>query len=261
MIKLTDIQVGKKLALLSAVSASLLACVTGLALWALNDANASAAKAQHYAYKLNLEEKINASLSEIAVRIGNVVTSGQVSGDMDRVMAARKEYTDALEYLKKGATTDEDRGLLRKIEEVVAPWRDSNNRVVQAVQAGKHVDASRVRKETLAYLDATHFAVADYMKYRQGRLDKFQREQQTTVSRVELWLIVFALLAVVTAIVLSRLISVSLSVPLAKAVTLLESAADGNLVLEVTAQSLVRQRCTANVYRPAGYCQEHQPGD
>ena len=241
MIKLTDIQVGKKLALLSAVSASLLACVTGLALWALNDANAAAAKAQHYPYKLNLEEKINASLSEIAVRIGNVVTSGQVSGDMDRVMAARKEYTDALEYLKKGATTDEDRGLLRKIEEVVAPWRDSNNRVVQAVQAGKHVDASRVRKETLAYLDATHFAVADYMKYRQGRLDKFQREQQTTVSRVELWLIVFALLAVVTAIVLSRLISVSLSVPLAKAVTLLESAADGNLVLEVTAQSLVRK--------------------
>jgi methyl-accepting chemotaxis protein len=241
MMKLSDIKVGKKLALLSGVILFLLAGAAGLAVWALNNASAAAVQAQHDAYKLNLVDRVNASLSEIALRMGNLLASRQVSRDVELVASARKQYMDALEYLKSSATTGEDRALLRKIEEAVVPWRELNIRVVQAVQAGKHVDAPRVREETVAHLDVAHAAVAEYMKYRQMRLDTLQKEEQATVSRVELWLNVFALVAVVAGIVLSRLISASISVPLATAVALLESAADGNLVLDVTGQSLVRE--------------------
>jgi hypothetical protein len=176
--KFANMKIGKKLALASGVSVFLLACVAGLALWTLNDAGAAAAKAEHYAYKLNLVDKINASLSETALRMGNGLTSRHANHDVDLVTDARKEYMDALEYLKSSATTDEDRALLRKVEEAVAPWRDVNIRVVRAVQGSKHVDASKVREETVAHLDAAHSALAEYMKYRQIRLDRFQKEER-----------------------------------------------------------------------------------
>ena len=57
--KFSNMKIGKKLALASGVSIFLLACVAGLALWALNDASAASAKAEHYAYKLNLVGKIS----------------------------------------------------------------------------------------------------------------------------------------------------------------------------------------------------------
>jgi methyl-accepting chemotaxis protein len=241
MIKLTDIKVGKKLALLSGVSIFLLACVGGLALWTLNDSNAAAAKAQHYAHKLELSVKLDARLSELALRMSNLVTSRHLHQEAQEVLGLRREYAADFQYLKQSATTDEDRALLSKIEEVIAPWRDLNNRTIQAIEAGRHVDAGKVREESLVRFEALKAAVGDYLKYRQGRLDKFQEEQKATVSRVELWLIVVSLFAVAAALLLSRQISLSLSVPLERAVMLLESAADGNLVLEVTAKSLARQ--------------------
>ena len=234
-------KIGKKLALASGVSIFLLACVAGLAPWALNDASAASAKSEHYAYKLNLVEKISSKVLDIAVWVNNLPTSRQLSRDVERVTVAHKDYADALEYLKAGATTDQDRGLLRKIEVGVAPLRDLNNQVVQAVQAGKQVDAAKVREATAVHLDALQSVLAEYTKYRQGRLDTFQKEQQATVSRVEQWLIGFTVLAVVAGIVLSRLISRSITIPLEKTVTLLEDVAGGDVTREVAPEYLARK--------------------
>jgi methyl-accepting chemotaxis protein len=239
--KFSNMKIGKKLALASGVSIFLLACVAGLALWALNDASAASAKAEHYAYKLNLVGKISTKVLDTAVWVNNLPTSRQLSRDVERVTVARKDYADALEYLKAGATTDQDRGLLRKIEVGVAPLRDLNNQVVQAVQAGKQVDAAKVREATVVHLDALQSVLAEYTKYRQGRLDTFQKEQQATVSRVEQWLIGFTVLAVVAGIVLSRLISRSITIPLEKTVTLLEDVAGGDVTREVAPEYLARK--------------------
>jgi methyl-accepting chemotaxis protein len=238
---LTNMNIGKKLAFVSGVSGLLLACVTGLALWALNDANAAAAKALHYAHKLDLTERIGARLSANALRIADLPSSRQVSRDVDQVMAARKEYSDALEELKRSATTDEDRSLLRKIEEAVTPWLELNSRVMRTVQAGQHVDSARVREESAPMVEALQSAIAEYMIYRQRRLDTFQKEQQATVSRVELWLIIVGLFSAVCGSVLSRLISRSVTVPLRKAVILMKSFAVGDLTGTVTAGSLARK--------------------
>ncbi len=241
MSKLTDIKIGNKLALVSAVSTFLLAFVAGLALWALSDTTAVSEKAQQYAYKLSQVDKIGARLAEIAVRVNNLPTSREVSRDVDRMMAGRKEYRDALEFLKSSATTDEDRGLLRKIEEVVGPWRDLNTQVIQAVQSGQHVDAGKVRAETVVRSDAVQFVLAEYRKYREGRLDSFQKEQAATVSRVRLWLIMVGLFAAVTGAFLSRLIARSITVPLENAVAFLERVAHGDVTKEVTPEYLARK--------------------
>ena len=241
MSKLADVKISKKLAIASVASVVQLACVAGLSLWALGNANSAAEKAQHYAFKLNLVEKIGARVMENALRVSNLPNSRQVSRDVDRVMAVCKDYTEALEYLKSGATTDEDRGLLRKIEEAIAPGRALNSQVMEAVQAGKRVDTARVMEASVAQLEARQSALAEYMKYRQRRLDTFQQEQQATVSRVKLWLIAFALFSVVTAFVLGRVISRSIAKPLTVAVSHLDHIAGGDVSGDVPAEYLERK--------------------
>jgi methyl-accepting chemotaxis protein len=235
-----NVKIGKKLAIASGASVLLLASVAGISQWALDDLNGLAVTEQHYAHKLYLTEKVDAGLSEIAVSMGNLATSKNVSRDADLVAAARKSYTDALDYLKANATTDEDRGLLGRIDEAVTPWRELNVRVVQAVQAGKHVDAAAFREQTAQHLGPAHAAVAEYTKYRQRRLEQFQAEQQATVARVRWWLIAISLLAAVGGLLTSRQIARSITLPLAAVGALLDTVAGGDVRQDVAPGFLAR---------------------
>jgi methyl-accepting chemotaxis protein len=168
-------------------------------------------------------------------------TSKQVSRDVEHVMAARKEYKEAFDFLKEKATTDEDRDLLHKIEDVIVPWRDSNNQIMAAVQAGQHADAANVAAESLTHYSALRSALVDYLKYREMRLATIQDEQRAAVSRVMMWLIAMGLLAVVSALVVSRLVARSITLPLETTVSQLESVAGGDITREVPAENLARQ--------------------
>jgi methyl-accepting chemotaxis protein len=241
MTKLADITIPKKLAVASVVSVLQLVCLAGLCLWALSDSNAAAGKAQHYAYKMNLAEKLDTRLSELALRMGNLPTSRHVGREVEEVLALRKDYAADFAYLKANATTDEDRDLLGKIAEVIAPWRDWNNQMMKTVQAGGRVEVNQVREESLARFGVLKSAVGEYLQYRQRRLDTFTQEQQATVARMRLWQIGFALFSVATAIALSRVIARSITVPLGQAVSFVERVAEGDLTRDVSPQNLARK--------------------
>ncbi len=239
--RLANMKIGKKLALGSGLSILLLACVGGLALWALSQANAAAEKAKLYAHKLDLAVQIDATLSELALRMSNLISSRHVGQEAEQVLALRKDYAADFQFLKDAATNDEDRGLLRKIEEVIVPWRDLNNKIMEAAQAGKHLDGVKVREEALDRFGALKSAVAEYLTYRQMRMDTMQQEQLAMVSEVRLWLIGLALLAAAIGVLLSRMIAHSITVPVAKTVALLDSVAGGDVRQDVAPELLDRQ--------------------
>jgi methyl-accepting chemotaxis protein len=241
MRKLADFTIPKKLAIASIATVLQLACLAGLSLWALADSNSAAEKAQHYAYKLDLAEKLDSRLSELALRMGNLPTSRHVGQEVAQVLSLRQDYAADLAYLKTKATTDEDRALLARIDEVIVPWRDWNNQTVRAVQAGERVDAGKVREESLARFGALKSAVAEYLQYRQQRLDTFTQEQQATVAKTRLWLIAFSLVFVAAAAVFSRLIARGIAEPLAQAVSFMERLAGGDLTRDVNPENLARK--------------------
>ncbi|HUO29703.1 MAG TPA: methyl-accepting chemotaxis protein [Bryobacteraceae bacterium] len=240
MNKFANMTIGKKLGVLSGANVFLMACVAGLALWGLNDGAALAAKTQLYAHKLELTERIEGRLLELSTCVANLPTSKHVTQDVDRIAAARKEYSEALEFLKNRATTDEDRVLLRKFDEVIGPWREYNGQVVQAVQAGQHPDAARVREQSGARFEALRSVAFEYKRYRQDRLEVFEKERQATVSRVEMWLIAMAGFALIITIVLGRLIGRGITVPLEKTVAILGGVAGGDIRQDVAADLLGR---------------------
>ena len=152
----------------------------------VKQANAAAEKAKLYAHKLDLAVQIDATLSELALRMSNLISSRHVGQEAEQVLALRKDYAADFQFLKDAATNDEDRGLLRKIEEVIIPWRDLNNKIMEAAQAGKHLDGVKVREEALDRFGALKSAVAEYLTYRQMRMDTMQQEQLAMVSEVRL---------------------------------------------------------------------------
>ena len=235
-----NLRIGKKLALLSAASVLQLAGVAGVAFWALSDATSAALETQKRAHKLNLAEQIDSKLSELAMRMGGLPFSKQVGKDLDRVASLRKEYSSALESLEAGATTDEDRGLLGKIKSAVVPWREYNGRIAQSVQLGQHVDAAAVMGQAVARFADVNSAVATYKEYRQKRLGFFQQEEQSSVSRVKLWLIALTVLSLLFSVFLNGLTARRIAGPLGIAVSQLDQIAGGDLTHDISDGELER---------------------
>jgi methyl-accepting chemotaxis protein len=130
---------------------------------------------------------------------------------------------------------------LHNIEEVIVPWRTLNNQIMQAVEAGKHVDAAEVGRESVSRFAAVKSGVADYLKYRQRRLETFQQEQRDDLARTKLWMIAFGILSVLVGTGFTRLIAQNIAVPLTKAVTCLESVAKGDLTQQVAPEYRMRK--------------------
>jgi methyl-accepting chemotaxis protein len=240
MKKFANLKIGKKLAISSLACVVQLACLAGLSWWALGESDSAASKALHYAHKMHLAQRLDSQLSELALRMGNLPTSKHAGQDADRVLELRKEYGTDFAYLKANATTDEDRSLLGKINAAIVPWRDLNNQIMKTVQAGGRVDVNIVRDESLARLVALKAAVAEYLVYRQRRLDSLVQEQQDTVAKVKLWQFAFALFSVAVAIVLTRGIARVITQPLTAAVAQLDKVAGGDVSSDVAPEYLAR---------------------
>ncbi len=241
MLKLSDITIGRKMILTTAVIVAQLVTVTGFAVHALTTANTAASKVAHYADKLRLATLAQCSLSELALHMSNLPNAKQPALELDAVLASRKNYLEALAYLSANATTEEDRNLLSKINDAITPWREVNNQIMQAIRARKHVDASRVSQESVARYGAVKLALADYVRYRQRRLDLFQQEQQSAVSAFRWWMAGIGVFCVIATTLLNRKIALSLAVPLRKAAKLMASFADGDLTGKITPHSLARK--------------------
>ena len=84
-------KIGRKLALASGAGMLQLVFLAGLSIWALNNTNSAADKAQDYAHKLNQAVRIEGSLSEIAMRMSNLPVAKQIDREADRILALRKE--------------------------------------------------------------------------------------------------------------------------------------------------------------------------
>jgi methyl-accepting chemotaxis protein len=239
MKKLADIRIGRKLALGFGGGICVLAGMVGLANWALSNSNAAAEKAQHYAFKLNLATKISAVLSDLALHMTHLAVSNN-SHDTQQVLALRKEYMDALEYLKNNSTTDEDRRLLSNIEQVVVPWREVNNRIMQAAGTRQNVNAVKVADESVTRFEAVKSALATYAKYRQERLDLFRNAQEKDVQRMKLVLIACGCVSLCATVLMIVLLTRSITRPLEYAVTRLKEVASGEVSIDVPKEYMER---------------------
>ena len=240
MSRLADIKIGKKLGVAFGIAVLQLACLAGVALWALGAADSAAEKAQEYAHKQNLALKVSGSLSELAMHINALLTSGQAGRETEAVGELRKEYAGAIDYLRSHTVTGEGRRQLNNMDQAIAPWREVNNRIMQAAQAGKHLDGVKVTEETLSRFAAVKITIADYLRYRQAELDRINEARRAEIARMKVVMVAFGVFSLVTAVVLGRILTSSIAKPLLVAARHLDHIAGGDVSGDVPAEYLER---------------------
>ena len=239
--KLANIKIGKRLGIAFGIGVIQLACVAALSLYALSSANAAAEKAQKYQHKASLALGIRGDLAEITTHVNNVVSIPRQAGrERDALLALRKEYSEALGYLKANATTDEDKQLLKNIEAAVAPWRERNNQIMEAVKAGQRLDQAKVAEESVVHFTGVKAAIGEYLMYRQKRTGVIEQERQASVGEMRTLTIGFGIFSLITAIVFGSLLTRSIVRPLAGAVGQLDQIARGDISRDVPRGDLER---------------------
>ncbi|HUI53828.1 MAG TPA: methyl-accepting chemotaxis protein [Bryobacteraceae bacterium] len=240
MRKFADMKIGKKLAIAFGICGVQFACVAALSLYALGSANVAAEKAQLYEYKASLTVKIKAALGEIAIHMNNLVTSRQAARERDAVLALRQEYREALDFLKANSTTEEETRLRSNIEQALGPWRDANDRIIAVVMAGKRLDPAKVAEELAARFAPIKSAVADYLQFRQKRMELFDQERKSNVAQMKALIIGLGVISLIPVIVLLRVLTRSIVKPLGVAANHLDHIAHGDVSGDVSAEYLNR---------------------
>ena len=239
--KLANIKIGKRLGIAFGIGVIQLACVAALSLYALSGANSAAEKAQEYQHKASLALQMRGDLAEITTHVNNLVAiPQQADRERDALLALRKEYREALGYLKANATTDEDKRLRTNIEEAVAPWRERNNQIMEAVKAGQRLDQAKVAEECIVRFDAVKAAIGEYLLFRQKRTDEIEQERKATVSEMKSLIVGFGIFSLITAIAFGSLLTQSIVRPLAGAVSQLDQIARGDISHDVARGDLER---------------------
>ena len=111
----SNVKIGRKLLIMSLAGLLQLLLIAGLSLQALNDSSLAAEKAQHYAHKMDVAEKMQGQQLEMALILGGGPAQRRSEADSTRLAALRKEYQEEVEYFKGAATTAEDRSLVGNI--------------------------------------------------------------------------------------------------------------------------------------------------
>jgi hypothetical protein len=126
-LRLKNIGIGRKFAVLSVLGVGQLACVGGISLYALHASTAASVKAALFAHKMVAAVQVSDQLSQLELIITNLGRSHQIQQELDRFMKLRKQYMDGLEYLTRTATDPEEGPLLARMDRVLADWRRANN--------------------------------------------------------------------------------------------------------------------------------------
>jgi methyl-accepting chemotaxis protein len=131
---------------------------------------------------------------------------------------------------------------LETLEGTVQRWREADNAVIQAQQAGRRVAALAIyREQVVPKLEELHVNLGDYLKFREERAEVVRQQMAAAVSRCRILLISFGLIWLAVSVALGLAISRGITVPLSQAVAFVENLAAGDLTRDVRPQDLARQ--------------------
>jgi methyl-accepting chemotaxis protein len=242
MTSLSNIKIGRKIALVLGGIVLLLTGLSVLSLWGTSTNQKAAATLAQRLTKARLAEVITGETAAIAQKVGVMILTGKKSDDLlARIAENRKTRTAALqEFTALADTPTSIKHAADIAEEIqgIVPYLD---RIVGMLNAGHAVDAA---KEFRAYNDKNSVLRDTAKQASQFELTKAaeaEKSSKETASTIWISLISGSLIAIAAAILGGIVLARSITVPLAKTVTLLDSVATGDIRQDVPPELLSRE--------------------
>ena len=236
---LTDQKIGSRLLVGFGILVAFLLGASGLALWGNNAINQGLDTVALYSNKLERVYMLGTALDKVFLDVANLAiapdTNDLVTLQAD-IVAQRAIYSENITFLKDAATNDTDKGLLKNIEDAIAPAKEANNQILalsalgnEAWQAGNREKALKIFHESsFPYNDKIDLATTEYIKYRESRMKEKDDATATLVDTLRLWTILIGLITLGFAVLLGWLITNSIVKPLADTTHFTEQLALGN---------------------------------
>jgi methyl-accepting chemotaxis protein len=242
MKKLTNLKIGKKLALVFGAMILMVLCLAGMAVWTMRAIHTATEETERVNRMMVLAQKVPADIGSLGMDVASLLLSKQFSSETEvRILSKRKAYLGILENLRSGTKTEEGLRLLGQVEQAATRWREMNARLIELTKAGKRAEAGIVYGEQSgARSNELDSAVTDYLKYREQRLAAITEETNAMISRSTTLLIVLGLVSVALAVVFAFLLTRSIVKPLTVAVSHLDEVAKGDVSRDVPREYLER---------------------
>jgi len=236
---LANLTIGKKMALVLASAVLQLACLSGLAIWSVHAINDKAIESQTHGQKQVMTQQILVDVKSLFVGVGNTLNAvKQDNTQRDAVLALRKEYRKLIADLKASAENDEERRLIGQVEEATAPWRDADDAVMKFAIGGKQAEAAAVyRDRAVPCFNAVVHSLEAVLHFHTARVTEINKAQEVLTSQMTSGLVAMGLFFLTGTAIFITLITRSITKPLAQAIGLVASVAEGDLTHTVSVSS------------------------
>lgn len=230
MKSLTNMKIGKRIGFVLGGIVVLLVAMSVLSLWAVHTNAKLAVTLQQRLNKARLAERVDGDTATVAMDLGRAIIEKKMTEELANDITERKK--DRLEVLAKfRALADSPTSIQHGADmtELVQAASAHSKAALDLAKAGRFADAAR---ETHVYFLAEAVLrnkckeAADFQSSRAAEIDKSNQE---TASTTWILLVLGSLLAVGLAIAGAVVLTRSIAVPLALAVTHLNQVAKGDL--------------------------------
>ena len=247
--KLANIKIGKKLALLLASGVGSLICMGGFSLWSLSAIRSSSAQQQVEADKMMSAQRVGNDLGVVNAVVGHIALSQhcenchetKAGGDRADQIRMAAECRSLMKDLQARDDSAEGMKLSGQLETAGSAWLDANLHTMNLSQAGKSEEALAVyREESIPSVGPVQHALAAYMGWLQPRVAQRKEQADTIARRMPIPIALFSLLMASLATVLAIAVGRSITKPLKAAVSQLETVARGDVSHDVPAEYLAR---------------------
>ena len=242
MNKLSNLKIGRKLAIGFGGAILPIVCMTVLALWSVQAIRTAMTESQGESQKATLAEKISSDQGAIAQRVATMVVSRQAVPEiLEQLLGIRKDYMAAFDELRSKTVTEEGKRLLAAAEQAAARWREADNQVLALLNAHRSAEAAKLHQELVVprfnELGAT---ISDIVAHRGKQLTSINRDAASTIARSNSILIGFGLVSLTLAVVFAVVLAHSIARPLEVAVTRLGEVARGDVSRDMPEEYLQR---------------------
>jgi len=255
MKRLSNMRLGKKIAMASAVGVVLLIGVLLVSLWTMGGIKSSEESSHREAERTSLAQDAQTHIIRVVMHVGNILVHEQGAGlpggaarkcnschsDRDKaellapIEAERALYARDLLQLNAGALTDQDKRLLGPVEQSTAELRTANTKVLDLWNRGKIQDAwTAYATDSVPGVAKVDQAVEKVVQYRRSAQESIIHAVAAKLSSIRIVLIVIVLSIALIAMPVSLFLARDVTRPVAAVIGCLGEVGCGDVSHNVT---------------------------
>jgi len=230
MISLSNIKIGRKIALVLGGTVLLLTGLSALSLWGMHANEKASVTLIQRLTKARLAEAVAGDVSAIVQNIGTMILEKDTPSDtVNKIAELRTDRAAALEQFRTLADTPTSIQQGADMAELIASAKSANDLVMASLHAGRFADAVKEFHASSAFTNALYVKAKEASKFQQDQVAVTEKSREETGSTIWMALILGCLFAIAAAIFGGVVLTRGIATPLAAAVAHLEQIAQGDL--------------------------------